>query len=334
MLIQPKNESKPIPDLDVNGVAVSKVNNIVYLGDVFNDKGNNDALMDDRVKRGTATTVSIHGFMREVSLGFHTISVYLLLHNSILIPSVLFNSQAWSGITDKNISTISTIQIRYLKKMLEVRQSTANAFLYLELGVLPIKFELHKRQMSFLHHIVNLTEEDPVKKVWRNQMNLPEHRNWWRDVEKLFVKYGLEFDEEGMVSMSKETYKKRVKMAVAKKALEELLDENKGKKRTANWEYEKLETQKYIRNLDPASARIIFKCRAKTLNIKSHMKFKYKEDLSCRWCGICEESLEHIVNCGQNTHISEVDKSLQEMETEKLKEIAVRTREFLWKVEV
>ena len=123
-------------------------------------------------------------------------------------------------------------------------------------------------------------------------------------------------------------------MAVAKKALEELLGENKGKKRTANWEYEKLETQKYIRNLDPASARIIFKCRAKTLNIKTHMKFKYKEDLSCRWCGICEESLEHIVNCGQNTQISEVGKSLREMETEKLKEIAVRTREFLWKVEV
>ena len=165
-------------------------------------------------------------------------------------------------------------------------------------------------------------------------MNLPEHRNWWRDVENLLVKYELSFDEDEMVSMSKESYKKRVKMAVTEKAFAELIHKNEGKKRTTNWKYEKLETQKYIRQLDPTLAKIIFKCRAKTLNIKNHMKYKYKDNLSCRWCGVYEETLEHIVNCGQDTHIHEVEKSLQEMEIGKLEEIAVRTREFLWKVEV
>ena len=332
MLVQPRNKTNLIPDLEVNGVAVSKVDSIVYLGDVFNNKGNNDDLINDRVRRGTATTVSIHGFMRETSLGSHTLSVFILLHNAILLPSMLFNSQAWSGITNKNMSTITTIQMRFLKKMMGVRQATANAFVYLELGILPIKHEIHKRQLMFLHHIVHLSEDDPVKKVWRNQMDLPEHSNWWRDVEKLMDRYNLVFDEENISMMSKDTYKKWVKVAVANQAFNELQCENQQKKRTNKLKYEKLETRNYIKQLDTTSARTIFKCRAQTLSIKEHMEYRFK-DLSCRWCGISDETLEHIVNCGQVSRISDVDRVLAEMEMDKLKEVALRVQDFLWRVD-
>ena len=145
--------------------------------------------------------------------------------------------------------------MRFLKKMMGVRQATANAFVYLELGILPIKHEIHKRQLLFLHHIVHLSEDDPVKKVWRNQMDLPEHSNWWRDVEKLMDRYNLVFDEENISMMSKDTYKKWVKVAVANQAFNELQCENQQKKRTNKLKYEKLETRNYIKQLDTTSAR-------------------------------------------------------------------------------
>jgi len=226
---------------------------------------------------------------------------------------MLFNSQAWSNITDKNMTTITTIQLRYLKKMMGVRQATSNAFMYLELGILPIKYEIHKLQLSFLHHIINLSEDDPVKKVLRNQTALPEHNNWWHDVKKLMTKYSLEFDEEALIKISKEVYKKKVKKAVTEQALKDLVRENDNKKRTSSIKYDNLETQKYIKMMDTRSAKIIFKCRSKTLSIKQHMKYKFS-DQSCRWCGIGEENLEHIVNCGREEQISNVDRTLQEME--------------------
>ena len=89
---------------------------MVCLGDVFNSKGNNDDLISDRVKRGTAVMVSTHGFMREMSLGIHTISVYLLLHSAIFLASILFNAQAWSNLTEKNMLVLSTMQMKFLKK--------------------------------------------------------------------------------------------------------------------------------------------------------------------------------------------------------------------------
>ena len=114
--------------LYINGEVVSEVSELKYLGDVFNAPGNNNDLIKDRVKRGTAAMVSISGFMRETSIGHHTLSVYLLLHNAILLSSVLFNSQAWSNIKDKHVKDLTTLQLKYLKKMMGARPATANSF--------------------------------------------------------------------------------------------------------------------------------------------------------------------------------------------------------------
>ena len=171
-------------------------------------------------------------FMRETQLGAHTISVYLLLHGAIFLASILFNSQAWSNMTDKNIQQISAIQLKLLKKAMKARPSTANAFVYLELGRLPVKYEIHKRQLSFLHHIVHLSDEDPVRKMWRHQTIMPDHMNWWSGVKSLMSKYGINWTEDQIKEMSKEVYKKKVKEAVKNIAFEELRLECQGKKKT------------------------------------------------------------------------------------------------------
>ena len=85
--------------------------------------------------------------------------------------------------------------------------------------------------------------------------------------------------------------------------------------------------------MEPSEAKIIFKCRSKTLQIKDHMKYKYS-DMSCRWCGVAEETLEHVTNCGKDQSINDIEKSLTQMDLKEMKEIALRVKEFLAKVEV
>ena len=236
--------------------------------------------------------------------------------------------------SDKNVSALTTIQMRYLKKMMGVRQATANSFVYLELGVLPIKYEIHKRQISFLYHIIHLRDDDPVKMVWRNQTQLPEHNNWWSGVKRLMINYGIQYEEEEIKNLSKYAFKKQVKTAVNQKAFEDLRKDCESKKRTQNIQYTKFETQEYIKVMYPGAAKIIFKCRAKTLNIKEHTQYKHG-DCQCRWCGVCDETLEHVANCGTNDGlIINVEKALQEMNIEELHKVVLRVDEFLSRVEV
>ena len=333
MLIKQKNKSNPVPVLYINGEVVTEVSAMKYLGDIFNALGNNEDLIADRIKRGTAAMVSIHGFMRETSVGPYTLSVYLLLHNAILLSSILFNCQAWSNITEKQIKELRTLQLRYLKKMMGVRSATANAFVYLELGVLPIEYEIHKRQISFLHHIINLSEDDPVKKVWRNQTLLPEHKNWWSDVKNLMKKYSILFSEEEIKAMSKDAFKQKVKEAVKIFAFQSLKEECQSKTRTESVRYEKFCIQDYINTMNPNIAKIIFKCRSKTLSIKDHSKFKHSDNL-CRWCGVNDETLQHIVNCGNDVIISDTVTVVNELRKDQMEMVAERVEMFISKVEV
>ena len=62
------------------------------------------------------------------------------------------------------------------------------------------------------------------------------------------------------------------------------------------------------------------------------MKYKFS-DLSCRWCGIKEETLSHIVNCGQEGELIDADNVLKEMMLDDLKELASRVEKFLSKID-
>ena len=289
----------PIPELFINDNQIKVVNLITYLGDVFNDKGTNNDLMMDRVSRGTKCLVGMEAFMRETSFGIFTVSIYVLLHNMIFVSSVLFNCQAWSNVSDKDIASLSRLQLKVLRNILRARKMTSSSFLFLELGVLPIKYEIHIRQLSFLHHIIHMNEEDPVKQVWRNLCLLPTYKNWWSDIKDLLECYSIDLMEEYIANMSEDAFKTRVKESVRRYAYEILKTDCASKSKTKDLSYPKFELQQYLKVLPPKIAQTICQARSKTLEIKAHTPFLFNSQL-CRLCGLVDESLNHILNCHQN----------------------------------
>ena len=199
-----------------------------------------------------------------------------------------------------------------------------------------MKYEVHKRQLSFLHHIIHLNEDDPVRKVWKFQKTLPSYGNWWNDIEQLLSKYEIDLNEEEILNMSKETFKRKVKQEVKRVALKELIQQNLAKEKTKHITYNDLQTQSYIAKLYPSHSRIIFKCRSQTLNIKQYMKYQYQNDNHCRWCGVSDETIQHVVNCGSDKPVLlDVEKTIQEGNNlEQMKDIAERIEDFLDHVEV
>ena len=62
----------------------------------------------------------------------------------------------------------------------------------------------------------------------------------------------------------------------------------------------------------------MFKCRTRTLDIKTHLTYKYRADSVCRGCGQTDETYEHIINCGKESievldlnTLSEMDRSVK-----------------------
>ena len=261
---------------------------IVYLGDVFDEKGSNEGLMKDRISRGTKAMICCESLVKETNLGIHEVSVWLLLYRSLFLSTVLFNSSTWSKLTKYDISKLKTMQMKMLKKILHLPSSTCNSYLLLELGVLPILGEIHKRQLNYLHRVLTLPEDDPVHQIFQNMLEFEREgeRNWWSDVKPLLALYGLPEDLSVVGNLSKESFKRMVKNGVHFKMAEKLKNECSNLQKTADLTYdEMLQTQQYLKEMYPEEARLILQARSRTLDIKTNNAFKFQEDdMLCRKC--------------------------------------------------
>ena len=135
---------------DINDKKVDIVDEFRYLGDEFTSKGDNSVLCKTRQKKATGNIIELMSLSKEVHFGKRQISSMMLLYHSVFVPRLIYNSEVWSNLTKKDLSCLENAQLQYLRYALEVPKSTPVAAMFLELGILPVQFEIEKRQLLFL----------------------------------------------------------------------------------------------------------------------------------------------------------------------------------------
>ena len=92
------NQRKDIPPpvLFVDGVEIQVVSFTKYLGDIISANGNNDNLIQDRVKKGKSITISALSLCNDMTLGYHYIESALLNHISCFSVVQLANMDKYN----------------------------------------------------------------------------------------------------------------------------------------------------------------------------------------------------------------------------------------------
>ena len=227
----------------------------------------------------------------------YTLLTLLTLYNAVFLSTVLFNSQAWSNLKKTELEQLSILQLKFLKRSVKAPSSSPSAATLLEFGALPIKCEIHIKQLNFLHHILLLDSDDPVSKMYANLKSFPFEKNWTNDVLELLKMYEFEESENEIRQLSKRRWKKRVKKRVVESAFETLSKEAAGMTKTSPLKYEKLHTQSYLKSLNPRDVYVIFRARLRSITCKGNMPSSFRKDMSCRLCGEADETQEHALNC-------------------------------------
>ena len=111
------------------------------MGDVFSDKGDNSELCNDRLDKVKGTITELFALSKGIKFGIKQIESLLLLYKTVFLPRLIYNCEAWSGLTTKDLKTLKSSQLSYLRRILEVSKGVPTAALYLEFGILPISFE-------------------------------------------------------------------------------------------------------------------------------------------------------------------------------------------------
>ena len=284
------------PTLEVNGREMDRVDKITYIGDVFNRWGNNNDLIADRVAKGMRCMTSTIAECSDITLGQYSLQSLIMMYKSIFIPTILFNSGAWCNLNKQNHERLAALQMKFLKRILHTPQSTPNVAVQIELGIKPIENEIHIRQLRFLHHILVLPEDDPVRQVYNQQKRFEFERSWYKEIVSLLEKYQLEKDEEIIRTFNKERWKQMVNKQVCASVVEAFNKNCKEKKKTNSFPCQtKIQSQEYMQQLSPNDARMYFQIKSKVVDLKVIRKYMY-DDLSCRLCQENDEDLNHVLN--------------------------------------
>ena len=182
------------------------------MGDVFSDKGDNSELCKDRHDKVKGTITELFALNKGIKFGIKQIESLLLLYKTVFAKT--HNCEAWSGLTTKDLKTLKSSQLSYLRRILEVSKGVPTAALYLELGVLPISFEIELKQLLYLKRALDREYDDPVRMVYYEMLKYKEEINWANDVIGLRKKYNLPLSDENIKNMQMNGWKSFVKSVI------------------------------------------------------------------------------------------------------------------------
>ena len=271
-----------------------------YLGDVLSNDGRNIKNIKTRVNKGKGIVTRIMNLLHGIPFGKYYFEVAVILRDSLLVSSVLCNSEAWYNVTSAELDLLETVDLLFMRQLFNAPKTTPKEMFYLELGVLSFRDIIRKRRLTFLHHILN---ENPTSMIYRfleSQLKSSNSKDWVHTVFKDIEKLKLNVKIADIKKIRKSTFKTMLRESTENKVLKSLTEKKLSHSKVMHLDHKMLQMRKYLMpsriKKTKNECQLIFKLRSRITEIKTNFKGKY-DYFECDVCGQEEESQEHILKC-------------------------------------
>ena len=270
-----------------------------YLGDVISSDGKNALNIQERKRRGLVAVNQIGQMLDDLCLGKFHFEAGNILRNSLLLSTLISNSEAWYNLTNKDISELESVDEALLRKILSAHSKTPRELLYLETGNIPIRFIIMARRLNFLWYILNEEEDSLIKRFLEAQLDSPVKGDWVNTVREDLEELKIDLEPRNVTRLSKEVFREIIKESIKDRALHHLKSVQKSHSKARNIKYDKLEMQSYL--MSGGSMTIQEKCfafaaRTRMLDLKANFKSSLSDSV-CRKCFSEEENQKHLLSC-------------------------------------
>ena len=298
--INKENKNIEIKDLFKGKKEMEEKSEEKYLGVLISKDGKNIKNIKERVAKGIGIVKRILLILDSIPLGKHYFEVGMLLRDSLLISSILYNAEAWYNISNTELDLIETVDRMFLRKLLNAPKTTATEMFYLELGCLPLRQIIREKRLSFLHYILNEDPKSLINKFFKSQLNKRTNKDWISTVINDLKNLEIKMPFEEIRKMKKENFMMIVRNKIMTNTFQSMEELKGAHSKVKHIEYENLKMQKYLKpnscKMRLEEAQLIFKLRCRSTNVKMNLKGLY-DDLECTACGLEEETQIHIIHC-------------------------------------
>ena len=292
----------------INGDNTTRCTVYKYLGDHVSDGW--DALYGKRHERAQGYAVVCQAMCTEISLGYQLISIAKLLHDAIFLNGSMVNMETWPHCTASRIAMFEKAEQGFFRRILGAHSKTAIEALYLELGIIPFRFQLMMRRIKYFHDIMNRNDEELTKQVVLVQMDKKTKGDFYNQVEGDLQT--LKIDQEAVVFTSKDKLKELLQKQARTAAFHYLIELAETHSKVNTTAYTDLNGMAYMNHpqLTPDLVNLIFKFRTRMYNVKNNFRNNYKQsNTKCPLCTVHDDSQQHLFEC------SEIRKQLPNLKT-------------------
>ena len=140
-----------------------------YLGERIHKSGSNKLNIETRIAIGYGRVKTILAMLKESPLGWTRVKAGLILRQAMLINGIISNSESWHGVTMEDVEGLQRVDQALLQRLVSGHAQIPILALYMDLGVLPLKYILASRQILYLQTILNRGDQELTKKLYQAQ---------------------------------------------------------------------------------------------------------------------------------------------------------------------
>ena len=253
-----------------------------YLGDIVDRSGKIRATIEERKSKGYAIVAEILAILDEIPLGQYKMEIGLKLRQAMLINGVLFNSEAWHDVTNKEIKLLESVDEHLLRSLVKGHAKTPLVFLYLEAGAVPIRFLISCRRMIFLQTILKRDNKELTKRIYKAQRDDPSPGDFTELLKADFEMIEEKLEEDVIEKATINSYKKFIKSKVRKAAFKYLIKRKETHSKLNELEYSKLETQEYLTSsiFTNEDVSTLFFCAQDQWNVEKTLRIATRKMIS------------------------------------------------------
>ena len=124
---------------------------------------------------------AIQAILSEVDMGSR-----LLLRKAILVSSLLFTTETWSGLKETQLKRLEQVDQSLLRSLMDCHSKVAVEFIHMESGTLKLRHILTMNRMMYHHHILTSDENETIVKMHLKQKSDASRDDWYELLKKRF----------------------------------------------------------------------------------------------------------------------------------------------------
>ena len=261
------------PTLKVHNSDMKTVQSARYLGDVISSSGSLGPCIEDRRSKGWGKVADMKGILSEMPSD-RRIEVGLKLREAKVHNGILYNSEAWSNLADKDMDKFEQVDMASIRALMDGGHSKCpKAFYFLEFGTLMVRHLVMIRRLMYHRHILTRDNTEIIKKIYMKQKVNACKGDWIKLIEKDFLFIEEEINEDWISRTGKDEYNSYIKEKVKVAAFNEYIQlKQKCKKKLKYIHYTDFSIQPYLKSnkISLQEKQLLWSLRSKCYPAKSN----------------------------------------------------------------